>query len=122
MPGYDRTGPMGTGPRTRRALGRCGRSADEATAVADPYHDCGLGWGYWPRAGGQGRRSGGRGWGRSRSSARATREEEDSAGADTTRSQQRAFLRRRMKALKEELDRVEALLSEYSRDNPKDQE
>jgi hypothetical protein len=26
MPGFDRTGPMGEGPRTGRALGKCGRS------------------------------------------------------------------------------------------------
>ncbi len=105
MPGYDRTGPVGTGPRAGRNRGGCNRAAARATAVADPYHDCGLGWGYWPQSGGRGRRSGRRGGGRG----------QDSAGPDSTWSERRAFLGRRMKALMEELDRVKTLLSEYSR-------
>ncbi|MBN1132037.1 MAG: DUF5320 domain-containing protein [Bacteroidales bacterium] len=28
MPGFDRTGPMGTGPRTGRGLGRCNPGKD----------------------------------------------------------------------------------------------
>jgi hypothetical protein len=112
MPGYDRTGPVGAGTRTGRNRGRCGRPAAKATAVADPYHDCGLGWGYWPRGGGRGRRSGGRGGSRG----------QDSAGPDTTLSERRAFLGRRMKALTEELDRVKTLLLEYSRGDAQDEE
>jgi hypothetical protein len=114
MPRTNGTGPQGNGPRTGRRLGRCGRPADQATAVADPYHDCGLGWGYWPGAGGRSRRSRGKGRGRGRGSARATREVEGSSSTDTTRGHQRTFLRQRIEALKEELNRVETLLSEYS--------
>ena len=116
MPRSNGTGPEGNGPRTGGGLGRCGRPADQATAVADPYHDCGLGWGYWPGAGGRSRRS--RGKGRDRGSAGARREAEDSSSTDTTRGHRRTFLRRRIEALKEELDRVETLLSEYSRGDP----
>ena len=54
MPARDGTGSMEVGSRTRRRLGHRGRPADEATAAADPYRDCGLGWGSWPRAGATG--------------------------------------------------------------------
>jgi len=111
MLGYDRTDPPVAGARTRRRLGRCGRLADEATAVADPYHDCGLGWSNWPGAGGRGRRS-----------ARVRRVAEDSARPDAVLGQRRAFLGRRLAALTEELDRVKALLSEYSPADARDEE
>ncbi len=125
MPARDGTGPMKVGSSTGRGLGRLGRAADEATAVADPYHDCGLGWGYWPRAGGRDRRSGGlggRGGGRGRGSARARRRAGDSAGPVATAQQRKSFLRRRIQALAEELKRVQALLSEYSRGEARDEE
>ena len=102
---------MRVGSRMRRGLGRRGRSAREATAVADPYRDCGLGWGYWPRPGGRGRRQG---------SAGARRRAEVSADPVATEHQRETFLRRRMRALTEELDRVEALLAEYSRSDAPD--
>jgi len=122
MPARDGTGPMKVGLRTGRGLGRCGRPADEATAVADPYHDCGLGWGYWPPAGGRGRRSGGRGGGRGQRPAKARRGAADSADPVATAHQRETFLRRRMRALTEELDRVQALLSEYSRSDARHEE
>jgi hypothetical protein len=109
MQGYDGTGPLRSGARRRRRLGRCGRLADEATAVADPYHDCGLGWSHWPGVSGRGRRS-----------ARARRAAADPARPDSALGQRRAFLGRRIKALTEELDRVKALLSEYSRNGAQD--
>jgi hypothetical protein len=106
MPEYDGTGPLRAGARRGRRLGRCGRLADEAKPVADPYHDCGLGWSHWPRSGGRGRRA-----------PRGGRATAESARPDAALRQQREFLGRRIKALTEELDRVKALLSEYSRGN-----
>ena len=63
MPGFDRTGPLGEGPRTGRGLGRCGkaknsRSSDVAPGPAvrlgdSPTARRGLG-----RGGGRGRRGG----------------------------------------------------------------
>jgi len=117
MPARDGKGSMKAGSGMRRARGRRGRSGDEAAAVADPYRDCGLGWGYWPRAGGRRGRKGGRGQG----SARARKRAEVSADPVATEHQRETFLRRRMWALTEELDRVQALLSEYSRSDAPDQ-
>jgi hypothetical protein len=120
MSAQDGTRPMGVGSRRGRGLGRCGRAADAAAAVADPYRDCRLGWGYWPRAGVRNRRSVGRGRGRGQGSAGARRAAEDPAA---TASQRKTFLRRRMQALTEELDRVKALLLlEYSPDHAPEEE
>ena len=121
MPARDGKGSMKGGSGMRRGLGRCGRAADGATAVADPYRDCGLGWGYWPRAGGRGRRSGGREGGRGQGSARARRRADVSSDPVATEHQRENFLRRRMWALTEELDRVQALLSKYSRSDAPDE-
>ena len=110
MQRHDESGPLRTGARWGRRHGRCGRLADEMTAVADPYRDCGLGWGYWPEAGGRGRRSG-----------RGRRAAADSARPDVALDQRReAFLERRIEALTEELERTKALLSEYPRDDARD--
>ncbi len=117
MPARDGKGSMKIGSRMRRGRGRRGQSGDEAAAVADPYRDCGLGWGYWPRAGGRRGRKGGRRQG----SARARRGAEDSADPVATAHQRETFLRRRLRALTEELDRVRALLSEYSRSDAPDE-
>lgn len=121
-PGGDAIGPAQVGSRAGRGLGRRGRAGDEATAVADPYHDCGLGWGFWPRAGGRGRPSGGRGGGHGRGSARAAKGAEDSAGPVAMEQQRKTFLGQRIRALTEELERVQALLSEYSRGEARDKE
>jgi hypothetical protein len=112
MQKYNETGPLRAGARWGRRLGRCRRLADETTAVADPYRDCGLGWGHWPEAGGRGRRSG-----------RAGRAAADSVRPDVALDQRRAaFLERRIEALAEELERTKALLSEYPRDDAQDGE
>jgi hypothetical protein len=111
MHGYDEADSLRTGAHTRRRLRRCGRLADDTTAVADPYHDCGLGWSHWPGDGSRGRRS-----------SRAGRAAADSARLDTALGQRRAFLWRRMGALEEELDRVKALLLEYTPDDARDQQ
>jgi hypothetical protein len=123
MSAQDGTRPMGVGSRTGRGLGRCGRRAGAATAVADPYRDCGLGWGYWPRADGRRRRSGGRGRGRGQGSARVSRTAEDSADPTATARQRKNFLRRRLQALTEERNRVKVLLlAEYSPSHDPDEE
>jgi len=111
MLAYDRADPLVAGARARRRLGRCGRLADEVKAVADPYHDCGLGWSHWPGNGGRGRHS-----------ARARGAAENSVRPDATLGRRRAFLGRRIKALTEELERAKALLSKYSRDDAQDDE
>jgi len=51
MPGGDRTGPMGAGPRTGRAAGYC--SGADVPGYANPVGGLGLGRGF---------RGGGRGW------------------------------------------------------------
>jgi hypothetical protein len=56
MPGGDRTGPMGAGPRTGRAAGFC--AGYDVPGYMNPYGWYGGGWG---RTRGRGR---GRGWGR----------------------------------------------------------
>ncbi|MBE7558463.1 DUF5320 domain-containing protein [bacterium] len=56
MPGGDRTGPMGAGPRTGRAAGFCGGFGVPGYANAMP----GRGWGMGGRGGGRG--FGGGGW------------------------------------------------------------
>ena len=112
MSEFDRSGPLGAGPRTGRNRGGCNRAVARATAVADPYHDCGLGWGHWPENGGRGRRFG-----------RGRRAATDSVRPDVALDQRRAaFLERRIEALTEELERAKALLSGYPRDDAQDGE
>ncbi len=70
MPGFDRTGPLGMGPRTGGGFGLCRpRSAREATGPS-PYPMRGAGRGFAPWGGGRGRVWGGGrgagGWGRGR--------------------------------------------------------
>jgi hypothetical protein len=55
MPGGDRTGPSGMGPRTGRGLGYCTGNVPPGGA------GFGFGGGWWRRGGGFGR-GGGRGW------------------------------------------------------------
>jgi hypothetical protein len=62
MPRYDRTGPMGAGPRTGWGLGRCGAyAAGGLRALGGVFR--GVGQGGLPRGGGRGRCFGGRGFG-----------------------------------------------------------
>lgn len=121
MPRNDRTGPAGAGPRTGRGLGRCGRSADRTTEVEHPYQDYRVGWfgrrwgggrGRGLGSGGQVRRRFGMGW----------RTIEDPAGEDVTPRRQQAFLRRRIRELTAQLDRLNQLFSSDSRDGTQDQE
>jgi hypothetical protein len=67
MPGGDRTGPQGEGPRTGRGLGDCAPRKDKDGNVIEPL--LGLGRGGFPWGGGRGRgwgggRGNGRGFGR----------------------------------------------------------
>ncbi len=60
MPGFDRTGPLGAGPRTGRGLGFCG-GGPYPPAYGGPVY--GAGRGGIPWGGGRGRAwGGGRGW------------------------------------------------------------
>ena len=99
MPGYDRTGPLGGGPRTGGGRGRCGQPTDESASVEDPYQYYGLGWGYSPWGGGGGRRFRGGGRGRGRGFGRGKRAMEDPTGLGATALQQETFLMRQMEAL-----------------------
>jgi hypothetical protein len=71
MPGGDRTGPLGTGPRTGRAAGYCSGSGMPGYANPVPGRGFGMGFGRgrggWGRGrgfggGGRGFGGGGRGW------------------------------------------------------------
>lgn len=62
MPGLDRQGPLGAGPRTGWGLGKCGANAAERVGASGGFvrgvGRCGLSW-----VGGRGRRFGGQGRG-----------------------------------------------------------
>ena len=62
MPGFDRSGPQGAGPRTGRGLGRCGTYAGEGLRFTRGAFR-GVGRGGAPWGGGRGRCFGGRGMG-----------------------------------------------------------
>ncbi len=65
MPGGDRTGPMGMGPRTGRAAGYC--AGYDRPGYTNDFGRGGYGGGSgWGRGGGYGRGRGGGGWGRGR--------------------------------------------------------
>jgi len=118
MPGYDRTGPVGNGPRTGRGRGRCRQAAERTRSVEDPYQGedgggNGRPWGRGFGNGGRGRRRGfGMGW----------RANQDPAGSDVTPRRGQAFLRRRIQELTEQLDGVNQLLSDDSPGGVQDQE
>ena len=59
MPGFDRTGPMGEGPRTGRGLGRCNNTNTPESSDVGRGRPVRMGYG---RAPGRGLRRGG-GWG-----------------------------------------------------------
>jgi hypothetical protein len=113
MPGYDRTGPMGTGARTGRERGRCARPAEKLASVEDPYQYYGVGWGYWPWADDGGHRFRGDRGGRGRGFGKAGRAVEDSVSPDGTSGLQKTFLIRQMEALTAQLDSLEKLLSKH---------
>jgi hypothetical protein len=117
MPGYDRTGPVGAGPRTGRGLGRCGRPDDRITRIEDTYPDYRAGW--FPRrwGGGPGRGRGGRG--RGRGFGMGWWGVDDPVADDLAPRQREAFLRRRIQDLTAQLDR---LAKPFSGDSPEDEQ
>ena len=122
MPGSDRTGPLGGGPRTGGGRGRCGRPAYESASMEDPYQYWGIGWGYSPWGDGGGRRFRGGGRGRGRGFGRGRRAVQDPTGLGDTAPQQEDFLTRQMEALTAALDRVKELLSRHSPTEGRDRE
>ena len=120
MPGYDRTGPVGNGPRTGRGLGRCRRAVEKTRSVEDPYQDEGAGGNGRPWGGGRGFGNGGRG--RRRGFGMGWRASQDPAGSDVTPRRGQAFLRRRIRELTEQLDGVNQLISDDSPGGVQDQE
>lgn len=103
MPGFDRTGPVGAGPRSGWGRGLCG------TTVGSPRYSWsgllrGVGRGGFPRGGGRGRCWGGGGW---RQGFRWTF---PPSGVDEAEA-----LRTEIAALKEELAALEARLSEFGK-------
>ncbi len=87
--------------------------------MEDPYNYYGIGWGYWPwtGGGGHGRGFGGRGWGRGRRGGGGMGWGAAASPADAgpVRAQDEASVRRRIQALKEELDTWRKRLSGQSR-------
>ncbi len=108
MPGGDRTGPLGMGPRTGRALGFCSGSGEPGYANGMPGGRCGWNQG---RAGGRGRRhwfyaTGLPRWARFPENARA-------AGQDQADEKQRllheaAALEAQWNAIKKRMEALEA--------------
>ena len=125
MPNYDENGPLGTGPRMGRGLGRCGRRHDKTRSAEDPH---------WNEVSGRYGRPAGGGLGRPFGPAKAPTG--SSAGPGTTAHQQErsrsgpveillttevdrlrhtasAYLRGNADELTAELDTLKRLLSEY---------
>jgi len=113
MPGGDRSGPMGEGPRTGRGMGYC--SGYEGPSYTRPGPGYGYGRGFGP---GFGRGFGpGFGWGRGwRHRAYATgwaRWDYGPAwGAPPTREDEAAFLKDQAEGLQTELDAIKRRLTE----------
>ncbi|AFM24672.1 DUF5320 domain-containing protein [Desulfomonile tiedjei] len=106
MPGLNRTGPMGGGPRTGRGLGLCG-TAGKSPRFSWSGFFRGIGRGGAPWGGGGGRCFGGRrNWFSFGGSAPTT-----SAGA----SDEVEALRAGIAAAKEEIAAMEARLSELDK-------
>jgi len=116
MPGYDKTGPVGAGPRTGRGQGRCQRAAERARSGNDPRK------GEGPGGGGRGRGFGNGGWGHRRGFGMGWRASQDPAASDVTPRRRQAFLRRRIRELTAQLDQVNRLLADDSPGGVQDRE
>jgi hypothetical protein len=102
MPGFDRTGPFGGGPRTGRGMGHCGRGR-----YLD-YPGSGVGRGGRPWGGGRGHCWGGggdwyRGWYGEAWNREEVRRSHDGVEMLTERVE---WLERELKATREELERA----------------
>lgn len=100
MPGYDRKGPSGAGPRTGRGRGPCGQGAGASESSQGGFGR-GIGRGGAPWGGGRGRCLGG--WGFRRPFGGA---------ASATSSGEAEALRADLAAAREEIAAMEARLSE----------
>lgn len=120
MPGYDRTGPVGAGPLTGRGLGRCGGFAGRARGLEEPYDDYRVGW--FPRRGGRGRGGGRGGRGNRWGFGMGRWAIGDPDADDLTAGPGQAFLRRRIKELTEQLDRLNRQLSGQSSERIQNEE
>jgi len=119
MPGGDRTGPMGEGPRTGWGMGYCGPGA--AAEVPAGQVDVGRGFGPgFGRGGGRGRggRGGGRGWrnlfhltgltGWQRAAQAEAQPSQPSTGQEEALRQRVTQLEGELAELKQRLDNTEA--------------
>ena len=105
MLNYDGNGPLRTGPRTGRRLGRYGRRDDRTRSLEDRYSEQGSGWYDRPADGGPRRALGPR-----------RKPTEDPADSGATARQQESFRRGYIEGLlTEELDSLKHTLSEYLR-------
>lgn len=103
MPAGDRTGPMGNGPMTGRALGSC--AGNSATG----YAGAGLGRGYGM---GRGCGFGGRGGARGFGGGRAWRGFPAWGGGAPTREEELSNLENQAGQLKNALDQIQARMTE----------
>ena len=108
MPGFDRTGPMGFGPRTGRGLGYCGgyapgRGAGYGRGFGRGYgrgYGRGLGWGYGRGLGWRGAVPWAPGW-----------------IPAVPYSNERDWLKAEAKAMEQDLDAIRRRLDELSEDD-----
>jgi hypothetical protein len=103
MPGLDRTGRLGEGPRTGRRRGLCGSYLTRARWMIGSFRR-GIGPGGFPLGRGRGRCFGGRGWG----------PPFEYAGAVTPSNEAEA-LRAEIAAAREHITAMEARLSQLER-------
>ena len=115
MPGYDRTGPTGTGARTGWGRGGCAQPA----SVEDSYQRSDVRRGYRPWADGRGHRFRGGRRSRGRGFERQAGAIEDPALPDDT---SKTFLMQRMEALMVQLDSLKKLLSKHEPADGQDRE
>ena len=113
MPGYDRSGPHGIGPRTGRGQGRCGQPTERTRAVEDGHQDEDAGR-YGRRQGGGGRFGGG--GGERRRGFGTGRRARGAADGDIEPGRRQGFLRKRIEELAQELARMKQLLSKDAQD------
>jgi hypothetical protein len=114
MPGGDRTGPLGLGPRTGRALGYCAGS--DVPGYAHPGFGRGFGFGRG-RGRGYGRGFWGRGrgfWGRGRYPYPAPYYPEPYI--EPSREEEKAYLEDMIKGLEEEMKLIRERLQELSKE------
>ena len=119
MPGFDRTGPRGGGPRTGGGFGYCGPSAGRGRSTFGYGQGGGFGYGRGGGVFGYGRGGGG-GFGRGRGFRNRCWWNGPNywgASAPVEPDQEKDFLRNQIAGLKEEMADMEARLADLNRDN-----